>query len=119
MDEMLITTGDLDYTYDLLGIVYFHMDNKGVFSNDFETLRQKHRARLDWLRQNGQLQTEGLTQLNEAFYIALEEIKTRAGLLGANAVVFLRHDTDMSGSTFDDFRLQMYGTAIKFDPNES
>ena len=48
-----------------------------------------------------------------AFFIAVEELKERAALLGADAVIGMRQDIDLDSVGFKYFYLQMYGTAVK------
>lgn len=49
-----------------------------------------------------------------AFFIAVEELKKRAAMLGAEGVVFMRQDIDLDREAYQFFYLQMYGTAVKF-----
>ncbi len=49
-----------------------------------------------------------------AFFIAVEELKKKAFLLGADAVIGMRHDFDLDTNGFQHFYLQIYGTAVKF-----
>jgi hypothetical protein len=48
-----------------------------------------------------------------AFYITVEELKKRAAMLGADAVVYMRQDIDLDTEVLQYFYLQMYGTAVK------
>lgn len=57
---------------------------------------------------------KGQNQFDQAFYIAVEELKIRAAMLGADAVISMRQDIDLDTTSFQFFYLQMYGTAIKF-----
>ena len=51
----------------------------------------------------------GHNVFDKAFFMALEELKKRAALLGADAITFLRQDIDLDTTGF-----QMYGTAVRF-----
>ncbi len=44
--------------------------------------------------------------------MAVEELKKRALLLGADAIIGMRQDIDLDTSAFQYFYLQMYGTAV-------
>ena len=48
------------------------------------------------------------------FFVAVQELKKRAGLLGADAIIAMRQDIDLDTTAFQFFYLQMYGTAVKF-----
>jgi predicted RNA-binding Zn-ribbon protein involved in translation (DUF1610 family) len=52
--------------------------------------------------------------MRKKFFIAVEELKKRAAMLSADAIIGMRQDIDMDTSTFQFFYLQMYGTAVKF-----
>ena len=46
--------------------------------------------------------------------MGFQELKKRAALLGADAIVAMRQDIDLDTTSFQIFYLQMYGTAVKF-----
>ncbi|MPM81512.1 hypothetical protein SDC9_128565 [bioreactor metagenome] len=56
----------------------------------------------------------GQTDFEKAFFVATEELKKRAEMVGADAVVGMHQDIDMDTNGFAYFYLQMYGTAVKF-----
>ncbi|MCF2554417.1 heavy metal-binding domain-containing protein [Faecalicatena contorta] len=56
----------------------------------------------------------GQNDFEKAFYITVEELKKRAVILGADAIVCMRQDIDLDTNGFAYFYLQMYGTAVKY-----
>lgn len=56
----------------------------------------------------------GQSDFEKAFFIATEELKKRGEMVGADAIICMRQDTDLDTNGFAYFYLQMYGTAVKF-----
>ena len=56
----------------------------------------------------------GQNDFEKAFYIAVEELKKKAALLDADAIIGMRQDIDLDTNGFSYFYLQMYGTAVKY-----
>ena len=124
---IIVTTGDIRRDYDILGPVYFQVSNKGLFSSALSKLVAKYFAEIQAARQQGQVGafrpdwgfiygewSVGQSQFEQAFFVAVQELKARAAMLGADAVIGMRQDIDMDTTTFQFFYLQMYGTAVKF-----
>ena len=61
----------------------------------------------------------GQSDFEKAFFVAVEELKKRAALLGADAIIGMRQDIDLDTNTFQFFYLQMYGTAVKSSGSSS
>ena len=125
--DIIVTTGDINREYEVLGPVYFQVSNKGVFSSAFSKLAKQHKDELARLKKEGQVSKErpdwgflygewsaGQSNFDKAFYIAVEELKKRAAMLGADAIISMRQDIDLDTTAFQYFYLQMYGTAVKF-----
>jgi uncharacterized protein YbjQ (UPF0145 family) len=125
--SILVTTGDVRREYDILGPVYFQVSNKGLFSSTLSKLVMKYSAAIDAAKKQGQVAgfrpdwgflygewSVGQSQFEQAFFVAVQELKVRAGMLGADAVIGMRQDIDMDTTNFQFFYLQMYGTAVKF-----
>jgi len=125
--DVIVTTGDINRQYKVLGPVYFQISNKGLFSNQLSKLKKQYKEELARLRKEGQIVKEkadwgflygewsaGQSDFDRAFYIAVEELKKRAAMLNADAVISMRQDIDLDTTHFQFFYLQMYGTAIKF-----
>ncbi|MFM7922922.1 MAG: heavy metal-binding domain-containing protein, partial [Planctomycetaceae bacterium] len=53
------------------------------------------------------------SQFDSAFFVAVQELKSRAGRVGGNAIVHMRQDIDIDTDGMQYFYLQMYGTAVK------
>ena len=126
IEKVIVTTADIKQDYDVIGPVYYQISNKGLFSNVLtkkkieysELLRNKAAKgqasdkRSDW----GFLYFEwsaGQNDFDNAFFIAVNELKKRAVQIGADAIVGMRQDIDIDTNGFAYFYLQMYGTAVK------
>jgi len=132
MNQIIVTTGDLQQPYEVLGPVYFQVSNKGLLSSTLDKLmlyyseeirRMKAQgtmseARADWGFLYGEWSV-GQSQFEAAFFIATEELKKRAKLVGADAIIGMRQDIDMDTYGFAYFYLQMYGTAVKLKKHAS
>ena len=125
--EIIVTTGDLQKQYEVIGPVYFQVSNKGIFSNQLGRLKKQYKSKIAQMRKRGQIGTPqvdwgfiigewsvGQSDFELAFYIAVQELKKRAAMLGADAIVGMRQDIDLDTNAFAYFYLQMYGTAVKF-----
>ena len=56
----------------------------------------------------------GQNDFDKAFFIAVQELKARASILKADAIICMRQDLDLDTNGFQYFYMQMYGTAVKF-----
>ena len=128
--HFIVTTADLKRDYEVVSPVYIQVNNR---SNSFKNLEKKYSEHLQNLKSEGQRSNDapsgmellevlflnagadnGHSNFDAAFYIAVEELKERAILLGADAIVGMRQDIDLDSNGFQYFYLQMYGTAVKF-----
>ena len=127
-ERMIVTTADLKQDYDVICPVYFQLNNRGkqfneLFAkyNDFLKSKENQMSKdqvsgleimqilfLDVGTNNGH------QDFDKAFFIAVEELKERAALIGADAIVGMRQDIDLDSTGWQYFYLQMYGTAVKF-----
>lgn len=129
INSMPVTTGDIaDKPYEVIGPVYFQVSNKGVFSSALSKLVKQYGAEIADMKASGQLAerervdwgvlygefTVGQSQFEQAFFVAVQELKRRASLLGADAIIAMRQDIDLDTTRFQFFYLQMYGTAVRF-----
>jgi hypothetical protein len=125
--DITVTTGDLKRDYEILGPVYFSVTNKGIFSSQLGDLVKKHKNKLDQMKKDGAVGEErsdwgllygefsvGQNDFDKAFFISVEELKLRAEILNADAVIGMRQDVDLDTNGFAFFYLQMYGTAVRF-----
>lgn len=124
--EVLVTTGDMQEEYDIIGPVYFQVSNKGVFSSTLSRLVKQYSEEIENLKNQGLMDERksdwgflygewsvGQSDFERAFFVAVQEIKKRAEILGADAVICMRQDIDLDTTAFQHFYLQMYGTAIR------
>lgn len=124
--QVIVTTGDLKCEYEVLGPVYFQVSNKGLFNNALDSLTKKYAAEIAAMKQSGTMSearadwgflygewSVGQNQFESAFYIATQELKKRAALVGGDAIIGMRQDIDLDSNGFSYFYLQMYGTAVK------
>ena len=126
--KIIVTTGDVQLrAYEILGPVYFQVSNKGLFSSALSKLVKQYSAEIENAKRRGQVGAPcadwsilygefsvGQTDFEKAFFVAVQELKKRAALLGADAIVAMRQDIDLDTTSFQFFYLQMYGTAVKF-----
>ena len=127
MSNIIVTTGDLHKDYQVLGPVYFQGSNKGLFSSALGKLKEKYKLEIQSAKKSGAMSQDkadwsflygewsvGQSDFEAAFFIATEELKKRAEMVGADAIICMRQDIDMDTNGFAYFYLQMYGTAVKF-----
>ena len=125
--KIVVTTADLKCEYDVIGPVYFQISNKGIFSSQLSVLLKQYREQIAEMKKSRQLNQErldwgflfgewsvGQTDFDKAFFIAVEELKKRAAMLDADAVIGMRQDIDLDTDGWTYFYLQIYGTAVKF-----
>ena len=126
-DAIAVTTGDLKRDYEIIGPVYFQVSNKGVFSSALSKLAKQYSKEIADAKKQGQVGASradwgflygefsvGQSDFEKAFFVAVQELKKRAAIVGANAIISMRQDIDIDTNTFQFFYLQMYGTAVKF-----
>lgn len=127
MSDIIVTTGDLKRDYEVIGPVYFQVSNKGIFSSALSVLVTQYAKELQQLKSNGALSEErsdwgflygeysvGQSDFEKAFFIAIQELKKRATILHADAIIGMRQDIDLDTNGFTFFYMQMYGTAVRF-----
>ena len=127
LSDIFVTTADIKENYQVIGPVYFQVSNKGMFSSALSKLVKQYEGeilnmkrsgqmnevdRVDWGFLYGEYSVEQ-SDFEKAFFVAVEELKKRAALLGADAIVGMRQDVDLDTDGFQFFYLQMYGTAVK------
>jgi len=126
-NKIIVTTGDVKVDYEILGPVYFSVSNKGLFGSQLGTLVKKYKSEIDTLKKESLMSTEkadwgvlygefsaGQNDFDKAFFIAVQELKARASILKADAIISMRQDLDLDTNGFQYFYMQMYGTAVKF-----
>jgi len=124
--DVIITTGDLKEPYEIVGPVFFQVSNKGIFSSALSKLVQQYESEIEQMKNQGQMGPREFDWVNllmehsvnqsdfeKAFFVAVQELKKRAKLLNAHAVISMRQDIDIDTSGFQYFYLQMYGTAVR------
>ena len=127
MSNVLVTTGDINREYEILGPVYFQVSNKGVFGSALSSLVKKYKDQIASMKKQGTMSEErhgweflygecsvGQSDFEKAFFVATEELKKRGEMVGADAIICMRQDIDMDTNGFAYFYLQMYGTAVRF-----
>lgn len=119
--DILVTTVDLKQDYEILEPVYFQTTNLsgGIFSGRplFNLVKQYASEIKSREKQGLMVATTnhvpewGQNTLEEAFFVTVQELKKRAGLLGADAIIGMRQDIVFFRDSF--FTFQVYGTAVK------
>lgn len=125
--NVLVTTGDLKDDYEVIGPLYFQVSNKGIFSSALSKLVKKYSEEIARSKKEGSISQDtpdwgflygewsvGQSDFEKAFFVAVEELKVRADMVGADAIIGMRQDIDLDTTGFQYFYLQMYGTAVKF-----
>ena len=126
VNAVIVTTGDLYEDYEIIGPVYFQVSNNGMFSSTLSELVNKYSAEIEEMKNNALMSERrtdwgflwgeysvGQNEFEKAFFVAIQELKKRALMLGGDAVVSMRQDIDLDTNGFQYFYLQMYGTAVK------
>jgi len=126
--KIIVSTGDLHQDYEIIGPVYFQINNRpeGFKSSTFSEFKDIYAEEINQLKSSGAPMDQstnwkcvfgeyclGESNFEIAFFIAVEELKKRAAMLGADGVVFMRQDVDLDREAYQYFYLQMYGTAVK------
>lgn len=129
--RIIVTTCDLKQDYEVVGPVYMQINSKSQssslinkYSTYIEELKKSGLRSSDdkslWLLFYQSIFLDSGTYNNRfdnfdiAFFIAVEELKEKAVLMGADAVIGMRQDIDLDTNGRQYFYLQMYGTAVKF-----
>ena len=128
MENVIVTTGDLQERYEVIGPVYYQINNRPMGFSGKSKLSIKESEYAEIARNNRESSGIGLvsalfmpvaefgpgdSKFTTAFYIAVEELKKQAQRMGGDAVVAMRQDIDIDSNGFQYFYLQMYGTAVK------
>lgn len=126
MYGITVTTGDIREDYDIIGPVYFQVSNKGLFGSALSRLVPQYQEQIKKMKASGTMSQDrsdwgflygewsvGQSDFEKAFFIAVEELKKRAKMVGADAIIGLRQDIDLDTNGFAFFYLQMYGTAVR------
>ena len=130
--QIIVTTGDLKEDYVVIGPVYFQVSNKGIFSSELSRLIKKHSDILQGLKKQGNMTKDrmdwgflygeysvGQNDFDKAFFVAVEELKIRAKIVGGDAIICMRQDIDLDTTSIQKFYLQIYGTAVKLKNNDA
>lgn len=126
VNAVIVTTGDLKEDYEIIGPVFFQVSNKGIFSSTLSELVNKYSAEIEEMKNNALMSERrtdwgflwgeysvGQNDFEKAFFVATQELKKRALMLGGDAVVSMRQDIDLDTNGFQYFYLQMFGTVVK------
>lgn len=129
-NKIIVSTGDINLDYDIIGLVYFQINNRpeGFSESTFSEYKEIYAEQINQLN-SGRVPGEtrkpvdwtgvigeyclGDSNFEIAFFIAVEELKKRASMLGADGIIFMRQDIDLDREAYQFFYLQMYGTAVK------
>jgi len=128
-DRMLVTTGDINSKYKILGVVFFSLGTRGGMATEFNRLKDVYLHRLAIIKQKGQLSSAGKSagqtiagigfdgngdidfsvqhagasfnsnDMEIAFHILMSELQVRATHLGADAIVGFRHNVELDSNS--------------------
>lgn len=141
-DCIVVTTGDLKNDYEIIGPVYFQLNDAGAGTLFRKYLKKYDKEIEKWKgNRQGSDDSQGLSEyfsnvsaifnlgtsfddrdymgndhanFDSAFYICLQELKLRAACLNADAIIEMRQELNLDSHGFQRFYMQMYGTAVKF-----
>lgn len=126
VNAIIVTTGDLKEDYEIIGPVFFQVSNKGIFSSTLSELVNKYSAEIEEMKNNALMSERrtdwgflwgeysvGQNDFEKAFFVATQELKKRAVVLGGDAIVSMRQDIDLDTNGVQFFYLQIYGTVVK------
>lgn len=129
---MIVSTGDINKNYEIIGPVYFQVSNKpeGFSPSTLSEYKEIYTKEVEQLKQSGKVEEIqngsfkwecvfgewclGQSSFEIAFFISVEELKKRGRMIGADGIIFMRQDIDLDKEAFQYFYLQMYGTAVRF-----
>ncbi len=129
MSKVIVTTCDIDEPYEIIGPVFYQISNKSY--KKFQQKTEEYKEKIEknkslGIHDNSKLGagefimmlagewSAGQNKFNDAFFIAVEELKLIGERLGADAIIGMRQDIDIDTNGFAYFYLQMYGTAVRF-----
>ena len=120
-----VTTEDLHEDYEIIGPVCVQVTNKGSLGGSYQTLVKKHLPSLRQLQELGQIPGTSswgfltgewsidAADFSKAFFVCTQELKEKAVLLNADAVIGMRQNMTVDTGSFSWFYLNMYGTAVR------
>lgn len=116
-EKIIVSTGSINKSYDIVGLVYFQVSNSGYFSSQLDTLCERYIQEITQWLDAGLISSPKHSEA--AFYIAVEELKIKSLSLGADAIIELRSEIVFDSGQKDIFFMQVYGTAVKFLATEN
>lgn len=127
-NNIIVTTTDLPEDYEVIGPVYFHVSNQGFFTSTLSQLIDKYNAELEelqnnnqpssniiWMQKFGGQSMDSDSRVDKAFYAAIRELQEMVAEMGGDAIVGLRQSINFAPQNPQQFNLQVYGTAVRFD----
>ena len=126
LSKIIVTTGDLNRGYDVIGPVFFEYSNSNL-AQTYQPFVDKYKKEIKDLEQGGNKESHKkwehlygkhcskMPQNEKAFYVGVQQLKERAYLLGGDAVISMKQETTaLMGSFSPYFYTHFYGTVIKF-----
>jgi putative heavy-metal-binding protein len=120
--SITLTTGTSSVPYDVVGTISFRYSSlRGILSDSLTNLIEDY---LDGTSPPEERRSADYTFLfddeagdrafEEAFLLTAQELRRRAGALGAHAVIAMKHDVDLLASDRTCLYLRVSGTAVRF-----
>ena len=126
MNEIIVTTNDLQYPYKIIGPVFFSLTNKGLFSSQFDKLSKNYKKLIEEKKKEGHISGDDIPWSNLvgdymatqcdfdlSFVIAVEELKKRTVNLGGNAIIGFKFELDLDPKSANEFFVRALGTAVR------
>jgi len=131
MDKIKVSTTDIRKNYEVIGPVHFNIINNSVLANPMSNLfssYEKSRPEIadasvkastlnGWSSIYGRM-CHDLSDYDKAFYVCVQELKKRAFLLGANAVIGMSYKMEFYADSSSYSYMQMCGTAIRITEDD-
>jgi uncharacterized protein YbjQ (UPF0145 family) len=120
--SITVTTGTSSLPYDVVGTISFRYSSlRGILSDSLTNLIEDY---LDGTTAAEERRSADYTFLfddeagdrafEEAFLLTAQELRRRAGALGAHAVIAMKHDVDLAASDRTCLYLKVSGIAVRF-----
>jgi hypothetical protein len=128
MNEIIVTTNDLNNSYKIIGPVFFSLTNKGLFSSQFDKLSKNYKELIEEKKKEGHVSDNDIpwsnligdymatqSDFDFAFVIAVEELKKRTAHLGGDAIIGFKFEIDLDPKSANEFFVKVTGTAVRIN----
>ncbi|MGM0608701.1 MAG: heavy metal-binding domain-containing protein [Candidatus Muiribacteriota bacterium] len=130
-NKIYVSTEDLERDYSILGVIFFNTANVGKLATEFEACYNRLSFEVNRIKEynanskkknlNFQYeQVEFINDVDKASVIGLHELKKKAYIMEADAIIGIRQDFNfLPQRGMNYFSYHIYGTAVKLKDNKS